>query len=332
MEENLKLETQRLAKSWMRHDRKILRDYLVKDVEDPRINVQSILTRHFFVRQLFGEQFDDLMEHELRFSLVMNWVLQLLKKPVRLCQLQAVLDALLMGEENAEEFEIPPYVTETFSSLALPNYICDVLSGWPVETCDGSIPAYFLSTFLTIWQEVLDCEFSRRLSVLEPACGSANDFRFIDAYGIGQFLDYTGFDLCGKNICNAKQMFPDICFKVGNVLEIDAGDKSFDYCFVHDLFEHLSIEAMEVAIGQMCRVARRGICAGFFNMHENDRHVVRGIGDYHWNTLSVAETKAAFEQYGFVVQVIHIDSFLRSRFDFSDTHNKRAYTFILHPE
>lgn len=332
MEENLELETQRLTKSWMRHDRKILRDYLVKDVEDPRINVQSILTRHFLVRHLFGEQFDDLMEHELRFSLVMNWVLRLLKKPIHLWQLQTVLDALLRGEGNAEGLEIPSYITETFSSLTLPNYICDVLSGWPVETCDGSIPAYFLSTFQAIWQEVLTCEHSQRISVLEPACGSANDFRFIDAYGIGQFLDYTGFDLCEKNIRNARQMFPKSCFKVGNALEIEAEDKAFDYCFVHDLFEHLSIEAMQVAIGQICRVTRRGVCAGFFNMHEDDRHVLRAVGNYHWNRLSVEETKSDFEQYGFIVQVIHIDSFLRSRFDFPDAHNKRAYTFIIHPE
>lgn len=332
MEENLELETQRLKKSWMQHDQKILRDYLVKDVEDPRINVQSILTRHFLVRQLFGEHFDDLMEHELRFSLVMNWVLRLLKKPIRLWQLQAVLDALLTGEECPEELEIPPYVTETFSSLVLPNYICDVLGGWPVETYDGSIPAYLLSTFQRIWWEVLACEHSQRISVLEPACGSANDFRFIDAYGIGRFLDYTGFDLCEKNIRNAKQMFPKDCINVGNVLEIDAGDKTFDYCFVHDLFEHLSIKAMEVAIGQICRVTRRGVCAGFFNMHEDNRHVVRGVGDYYWNTLSTSEVKAVFEQYGFIVDVIQIDSFLRSRFNFPDAHNKGAYTFFIYPE
>lgn len=332
MEEKLELETQRLTKSWMRHDQKILRDYLVQDVEDPRINVQSILTRHFLIRQLFGEQFDDLMKHELRFGLVMNWLLRLLKKPIRLWQLHAILDALLTGEDHAEGLEIPSYITETFASLVLPNYICDAFSGCPTETAEDSIPAYLLSTFQTIWREVLACEHAQRIFVLEPACGSANDFRFIDAYGIGQFLNYTGFDLCEKNIRNAKQMFPEVSFNVGNVLEIGVEDKTFDYCFVHDLFEHLSIEAMDVAIEQVCRVTRRGICAGLFNMHEGDEHIVRSIGDYHWNTLSVAKTKVVFEQYGFVVKVIHVDSFLRLKFNFPDTHNKGAYTFFISPE
>lgn len=330
MEQHFEQETSRLIKSWMRHDRNTLRDYLIQDVEDPRLNIQSILTRHFLIRRIVGKQLDDLMEHELRFSLVMNWLLSLVKKSIRLGQLQAVLDALLLGENRAEGLEIPSYVSETFAALAFPNYICDLLNWSPVETTEDSIPAYLLSTFQMIWREVLACERSRRISVLEPACGSANDFRFIDAFGIGRLLDYTGFDLCEKNVRNAKQMFPEARFKVGNVLEIDAEDKSFDLSFVHDLFEHLSIEAMELAVAQICRVTRRGICIGFFNMYEGNRHIVKAIGDYHWNKLNVTETKAIFERYGFVAHVIHIDTFLRSKFAYPDAHNKGAYTFIIH--
>ena len=330
LEDRLKRETECLRRSWMRHDRNTLKDYLVRDVEDPRINVQSILMRHFLIGNLFGEQFDDLMEHELRFSLVMNWMLRLLKSPIHAWQLQAVLDALLAGEDDTEWLDIPSYISETFAALALPNYICDLLNWSPVETTGVPVPTYLLSTFQRIWHEVLAGEHAQRISVLEPACGSANDFRFIDAFGIGRLLDYMGFDLCEKNIRNAGWMFPETRFHVGNVFEIDAGDKTFDYCFVHDLFEHLSIQAMEEAIQQICRVTRRGICAGFFNMYEGDRHVVNVVGDYHWNKLSVTETKAVFEQYDFAVDVIHIDTFLRSKFDDPDTHNKGAYTFIIH--
>jgi hypothetical protein len=330
VKESLRQETERLTKSWMRYDRNTLRDYLVQDVEDPRVNVQSILTRHFLIRQLFGDRFEDLMEHELRFGLVVNWLLRLLKKPVQAWQLHAVLDALLAGENDAEGLEIPSYISETFATLVLPNYICSLLNWSPVETTDVPIPAHHLSTFETIWCEVLADQQSQRISVLEPACGSANDYRFIDAFGVGRLIDYTGFDLCEKNVRNAGQMFPAAHFKVGNALEIDAEDKAFDYCFVHDLFEHLSIEAMEEAISQICRVTRRGICAGFFNMHEGDEHNVKVVGDYHWNKLSVSATREAFERFGFVAETIHVDTFLRSRFGCSDTHNKGAYTFIVH--
>jgi len=329
MEERFKLETERLAKSWMRYDRATLRDYLVEDVEDPRINVQSILTRHFLIERLFGERYDDLMEQELRFGLVMNWLLTLLKKSVRAGQLQSVLDALLEGQDNAEGLEIPSYISETFSTLRLPNYICDLLNWTPVETTEAPIPEYLMSTFQAIWQEVLAGERSERISVLEPACGSANDYRFIESFDIARLLDYTGFDLCEKNIRNAKQMFPKVCFKVDNALEIDAENDTFDYCFVHDLFEHLSIKAMEVAISEVCRVTRQDLCIGFFNMHNGDQHIVKVIGDYHWNKLSMGETKAIFESHASVVDVIDIDKFLASKFGCSDTHNKDAYTFVI---
>ncbi len=329
MEERIKLETEHLIRSWMRYGRTTLRDYLVEDVEDPRINVQSILTRHFLIERLFGERYDDLMEHELRFSMVMNWLLALLKKQISAGRLQAVLDALLTGQDNAEGLEIPSYISETFHTLALPNYICDLLNWAPVETTEVPVPEYLMSTFQKIWHEVLTVEQPQRISVLEPACGSANDYRFIETFGIARLLDYTGFDLCEKNICNAKQMFTDIRFKVDNVLEINEENNAFDYCFVHDLFEHLSIEAMEIAISEICRVTRQGICIGFFNMHDGDRHIVKAVDDYHWNKLSVGRTKAILERHASGVQVIHIDKFLASKFGCGDTHNKDAYTFII---
>jgi len=329
VEEHLKLETERLARSWVRHSRNTLRNYLVQDVQDPRINVQSILTRHFLIEHLFGGQFETLMEHELRFALVVNWLLRLLKKPVRPWQLQSVLDALLAREDNAEGLKIPSYISETFAALSVPNYMCDLFCWSPIETTDAPIPEQALSTFGAIWRQVLADKKPGRIRVVEPACGSANDYRFLETFGVARLFDYTGFDLCEKNIANARQMFPDVRFKLGNALEIEAADGAFDYCFVHDLFEHLSIEALEAAVAEICRVTQKGICAGFFNMYDGDEHIIRAAGDYHWNMLSATKTKALFERHCTAVDVIHIDTFLRSRFGCADTHNKGAWMFII---
>jgi SAM-dependent methyltransferase len=313
----------------MRHDHITLRDYLITDVQDPRINVQSILTRHFLIKRLFGERYEELMEHELRFSMFMNWLLKLLKNQIRTYQLQSVLNALISGQGNADGLEIPSYISETFNTLALPNYICDLLNWAPVETTQVPIPDYLMSTFQTIWRQTLITEQAQHISVLEPACGSANDYRFINNFGISRLLDYTGFDLCQKNIYNAKRMFTDICFKVDNVLEINEEDNRFDYCFVHDLFEHLSIGAMEVAISEICRVTRHDICIGFFNMYDAEQHIVNAVDDYHWNKLSASRTKAIFERHASIVKVIGVDSFLASKYGCRDTHNKDAYMFII---
>ena len=328
-QDRFKQETEALKNSWARHKSVELRGYLVRGVQDPRINFQSILTRHFLIDRVFPGQFALVMEQELRFSLVVNWLLKLLKASVTGDQLSAVLDALLDDEKNADGLQIPQFISQTFASLALPNYICDLFTWAPVETTDAPIQEYLLNTFQAVWRELLENERHQPVSLLEPACGSANDYRFIDASGIAHFFDYTGFDLCEKNIRNAKRMFPDMRFEVGNVFEIDSPDKAFDYCFVHDLFEHLSIEAMQAAIAEICRVTRQTICIGFFNMYNGAEHIVKAVDSYHWNVLSAARMKAVFERYASHAKVIHIDSFLLSRFGCDQTHNKGAYIFII---
>ena len=106
-------------------------------------------------------------------------------------------------------------------------------------------------------------------------------------------------------------------------------DKSFDFCFVHDLFEHLSVEGMQKAIAEICRVTRKAICAHFFNMAEDDEHFVRPVDDYHWNTLSMRRMKDMFAAHGFSAQVLHIGTFLRQHIGCDETHNPNAYTFLL---
>src|SRR5208283_193351 len=80
---------------------------------------------------------------------------------------------------------------------------------------------------------------------------------------------------------NACALFPDASFAVGNVFEIAAPDKAYDLCFVHDLFEHLSLEGMQAAVKEVCRVTRQGLCVSFFNMDEIRDHQVRPVDDYH---------------------------------------------------
>ncbi len=306
----------------MRHDQTMLRDYLVAEVEDPRLNVQSILTRHFLIEALCDRRFADLMKRELEFAVVMNWLLQLAKDKTTAEDFASILHGLKRGADDVEGIKIPGYVTHIFASLpnmAVPDYITPALQNLNAG----------LDTFQSLWQTALAGETPRKISVLEPACGSANDYRFIESYGIARMLDCHGFDLCEKNITNAKQMFPTAHFEVGNVFEIQAPDKSYDYCLVHDLFEHLSIAGMETAIAEICRVTGEGICAGFFSMHEGEDHLVREVDDYHWNTLSLEKVGKLFTQKGFSIQVIQIETFLKWRLGCEQTHNQNACTLIL---
>jgi hypothetical protein len=347
MDENLKTETERLVSSWMQHDSEWLKDYLVKEVEDPRINLQSILSRHFLLRALFKEKFLGLMEQEYRFSACMSWLQKLVRHQI--CdpqEVEVLLYALRHGADNAEGLAIPQFIVHTFlalptepSEFSVSNYIESFLQG--VKFSGGKlIPSEsVLNTFQSIWKNALTAyqrDFGQladsspvRPRVLEPACGSANDYRFLRAYGITDFLGYTGMELCEKNIQNARSLFPDARFELGNVFEIEAADRSFEYCFVHDLFEHFSVDGLTAAVREICRVTRLGICAGFFNMDEIPEHVVQPVENYHWNTLSLRLMRDMFANHGFSAQVVHVGTFLRQKVGCFETHNLNAYNFFL---
>src|SRR4051812_16552963 len=96
MDEALQHETERLTRSWMRHEQSMLGDYLVAGVEDPRINLQSILSRHSLIVALSGERYALVMEQEIRFALVLNWAQALFEKLGGMDDLLAIRHALKM--------------------------------------------------------------------------------------------------------------------------------------------------------------------------------------------------------------------------------------------
>jgi SAM-dependent methyltransferase len=327
----------------MKHEESWLRGYLIAGVEDPRLNLQSILSRHFLVRALFGARFDGLMTEEIRFAGVMDWLLGVINPASEPEGSEAVLHALKRGADNAEGLPVPSFVLQAYAAfsspsnaLAIPNYIESfLLGGADLRGPQAGSRRISLETFQTLWADVLG-DLVRgsllgipRLSVLEPACGSANDYRFLKIYGLAQFLDYFGFDLCSKNIENAKVLCPDARFEIGNVFEIPTSDASFDLCMIHDLFEHLSLEGLHAAVNEVCRITRQGLCIGFFQMDEIAEHVVRPVDEYHWNLLSARRMKELFRNHGFTVQVLHIGTFLNEQIGCPQVHNPDAYTFFL---
>ncbi len=331
MNDALRLESEKLVRSWAQYDASFLRDYLVADVEDPRLNIQSILSRHFLLAELFPGRFAELMLHELRFAAVMNW---LNKQAAGSGERGAILHALRHHADNAEGQPIPHFVTRTFAALPanpaglpFPNYIANYLAEASSESQPKPVGEE-RDAFLDLWREALAGESPQPLSVLEPACGSANDYRFLAAGGIARLIDYTGFDLCETNIANARALFPNARFETGNVFDLAAPDQSFDLCFTHDLLEHLSLAGLERAIAELCRVTRHGLCINFFQMDEMPDHLVRVVGEYHVNTLSLAKTEALCVRHGFAVQPLHIGSYLRHRVGCQETHNPNAYTFL----
>jgi SAM-dependent methyltransferase len=262
----------------------------------------------------------------------MNWAREALRLGAGWDELKAIHHALRAGSGNAEGLPVPHFLRRAFdalparaSEIEIQNYIAQFLDQ-PQNGPDPCLDEHLLYLFGNVWNRLLASESPTPVSVVELACGSANDYRFFDTFGLAKHLDYTGLDLCEKNIRNAQAMFPRARFAVGNALSISAADLSFEYCLVQDLFEHLSIEALECALAETCRITRKGLCFGFFNAHEGEDHIVRPVESYHWNALSLRRIRQQLEHHGFQVQAVHIDTFLRWRFGCGDTHNQNAYT------
>src|SRR6478609_7571666 len=117
MDEALQRETRNLIESWMQHDAGLLVDYLVSDVEDPRLNIQSILTRHFLIVSLFGARFERLLDAELRFASVLNWAYALQGELASSHDYAAIAHALRLGADDAEGIAIPSFVSSTYRLL-----------------------------------------------------------------------------------------------------------------------------------------------------------------------------------------------------------------------
>jgi ubiquinone/menaquinone biosynthesis C-methylase UbiE len=170
-----------------------------------------------------------------------------------------------------------------------------------------------LNIFAAAWRCELEFAVADRPKVLEVACGSANDYRFFEKYGIARRLDYTGIDLNSSNVQNARELAPTGRFELGNVFELRTVDVKPDYVVVCDLFEHLSFQGIEAAVSEICSVARKAVIVNFFNMSARTaHHRYRAVPErnYYWHTLSQLAMERLFSRYARCVYVVPFDSLL----------------------
>ncbi len=258
MKDSLLTETANLKVAWRSKTRERLRAYLVEGIQDPRTNIQSILTRHFLLGKIFSDRFNDIKASELQHAVRLN---------------TERVAGRASGETEKDEFQ-------------------------------------------KRWRSALVSSSGDLISVLECGCGSANDYRSWDAYGIARFLNYKGFDLSEDNVANAREMFPDVNFECGNIFNIREKDESFDYVVVFDLFEHLSLEGVEIALREACRVARRGLVLNLFNVSDIAQHVSNPVPErhYHWNTLSLRQISDSFATHARKVEAVNIHRLLCGKY------------------
>jgi len=289
-----RIERHLLERAWVDTNPKFLKRYLVRSYQNPVLNVQSILVRHELIREIDGASHDELMDEEMRWAVETQRALRKRQRE-------------LPAEHGMDWAEIK---RSGIWQAAYDEVVGDQ------------------GRFAAAWTEALLGEPERRLSVIEAACGSANDYRCFDSYGMAPLLQYTGFDLTKKNIANAQRMFPDADFRVGDAQDIEAPDGSYDWAMAHDFLEHLSPSAFNRAIDELCRVSRRGVLISFFNMLDQPDHQIRPRRTYHFNVLSKDRIAERITRHCSDVRIVHIRPMLAERYGFGDYFNGRAWTII----
>ena len=280
-------------RAWAYQSSEILDAYLVSGYQNPRINIQSMLVRHFLTRRLFGDAFDELIDEEIRFALGLNETLR--------------LRALELG-------------------VAMGSFT-DPLKLAEVRRVDESI-AGREAEFVGRWHSALAGRQAASISVLEFACGSANDYRVFAECGIDRFLDYRGVDLTARNIDNARRRFPDVDFVVGDVTNLPYPDDSFDYVLASDLFEHLSPDGLTHALDEAGRLARHGVVLTFFRMSDIPDHIVRPRDAYYVNRLSRACVEARLRDPFPSITATRIASWLADGYGDLHHYNRNAWTIV----
>lgn len=277
--------------TWSLGDADMLDRYLVSGYQNPRINVQSILIRHFLISKLFGSDLEQVAQDEVRFAVMLN---ELLRQ--RALALRVTMGSFLNPAKHAGVQRVDTVIAERQMEFE---------ERWQAELANRTIEP---------------------IRVLEFACGSANDFRTFVSYGLAGHLDYTGVDLTHKNIENALRRFPHAQFEVGNILDLSYADGSFDFVIASDIFEHLAPQEMERALDEACRLARRGVLLTFFNMSGAPEHVVQRRRAYHWNRLSCPRIGKRLRRRFSSVNTIRVAAWLKERFDYPHSYNPHAYT------
>ncbi len=323
----MKVENERLKASWNCFSSGHLETYLCIEEQDQRINTHSILTRALLAEALWPGKFDALINEELRFGVVMTWIMQELKFGTRR---SALLDEL---NSPMQDQRIPRLILETSVWLQagdcpVLDYISEALMFKNSDLPDWYLAESAMNTFSEFWSTQLSDLASGKPKVLEIACGSGNDYKAIRDSGLGAHIAYSGLDICEKNISNAQRLYPNVDFFESSVLNSGLPDNSYDYIYMHDILGHLSPAGMEIAIKEIMRIVRKEAWVHCFNVADIGFHETRPFDSYFRNRLSISQFTASFEQAGASVEAVSVSDMLGRKFGYIPDYTSTSGSFI----
>lgn len=309
-----------LGRHWDRIGSDLLDRYLIQEVEHPAFNAQSVLIRAFLIDRLFPGAGSEIIEEEIYFASCCCFAL--------LSHREGWFPDLYRKVKSGyQDSELPVFLrSSNRERLGSRFELFDVFSELAICLTTGFDD--FRSPFESLWKEWIRSRNTEPFKMLELGCGSANDYRFFDSYGLTDLFEYSGIDVSEANVRNAKKRFPDVQFRIGDACAIRATDQTFDVTLAFDLYEHLSADALTLALSESLRVTKDELWVSLFNAADISFHQIRPVDDYHWNLLSLSELQRDIDTQGFDVEIISIPQQLESRFEGYRHYNQEAHILI----
>ncbi|MDD5511829.1 MAG: class I SAM-dependent methyltransferase [Dehalococcoidales bacterium] len=92
------------------------------------------------------------------------------------------------------------------------------------------------------------------MRMLEVGCAGGSDYRFLNCR---KFIeDYTGVDITPSYIQEARGLYPEATWIIGDARDLPFKDKWFDITMCFLMLLHLDKEGVRAALNEMCRVTK----------------------------------------------------------------------------
>jgi SAM-dependent methyltransferase len=110
-----------------------------------------------------------------------------------------------------------------------------------------------------------------REKVLDVGCAAGSITHFLSTFG----CDTVGIDFAPTSIALARELYPELDFKLADCSDMPFGEESFDKVVAADLTEHLDDETLDGLFRESLRVLRPG---GTLSIHTpNPRHFIERL-------------------------------------------------------
>lgn len=117
-------------------------------------------------------------------------------------------------------------------------------------------------------------------SVLDVGCASCIDYEYFKGTGVR----YAGVDITEKYVEYAKETYPEIDVRTGNVVKgVPFGDNAFDMVYLKSVVEHLHPDEWKTAVSEIWRIAKKKILLVFFIPPRNEEPEYIYKEDGFWN-------------------------------------------------